>query len=257
MKRIGLLLLVFVLVGALVAGCGAPAKKKIVIGLDDHFAPMGFRDDKNNLVGFDIDMAKEAGKRLNMDVEFKPIDWNSKEVELNSKRIDMIWNGLTVTEKRKENILFSKPYMADHHVIVVLANSPIKSKADLAGKIVATQEGSSTVDAILKEPQIANSLKELKKYPDNVVTFIDLKAGRADAVVIDEISARYYITKKSKEADAYKIIDDKFPASFMAVGLRKSDTELQAQLQKVLDDMKKDGASAKISKEWFGEDLVL
>ena len=257
MKRIGLLLLVFVLVGALVAGCGAPAKKKIVIGLDDHFAPMGFRDDKNNLVGFDIDMAKEAGKRLNMDVEFKPIDWNSKEVELNSKRIDMIWNGLTVTEKRKENILFSKPYMADHHVIVVLANSPIKSKADLAGKIVATQEGSSTVDAILKEPQIANSMKELKKYPDNVVTFIDLKAGRVEAIVIDEISARYYITKKSKEVDAYKIIDDKFPSSMMAVGLRKSDTELQAQLQKVLDDMKKDGTSAKISKEWFGEDLVL
>ena len=100
-------------------------------------------------------------------------------------------------------------------------------------------------------------MKELKKYPDNVVTFIDLKAGRLDAIVIDEISARYYITKKSKEVDAYKIIDDKFPSSMMAVGLRKSDTELQAQLQKVLDDMKKDGTSAKISKEWFGEDLVL
>ena len=257
MKRIGLLLLVFVLVGALVAGCGAPAKKKIVIGLDDHFAPMGFRDDKNNLVGFDIDMAKEAGKRLNVDVEFKPIDWNSKEVELNSKRIDMIWNGLSVTEKRKENILFSKPYMAGQHVIVVLANSPIKSKADLAGKNVGTQEGSSTVDAILKEPQIANSMKELKKYPDNVVTFIDLKAGRLDAIVIDEISARYYITKKSKETDVYKILNDKFPSSLMAVGLRKSDIELQGQLQKVLDDMKKDGTSAKISKEWFGEDLVL
>lgn len=100
-------LLVLLLVGALVAGCGSSTPKKIVVGLDDNFPPMGFRDDKNNIVGFDIDMAKEASKRMGVAVEFKPIDWNSKEAELSSKRVDVLWNGLTITEQRKQNIAFS------------------------------------------------------------------------------------------------------------------------------------------------------
>lgn len=256
MKKIIVAVLVLVMAGLLIAGCGSTEKKKIVIGLDDNFPPMGFRDDKNNLVGFDIDLAKEAAKRLGMDVEFKPIDWNSKEVELNSKRIDMIWNGLTVTEKRQENILFSNPYMDNKQIIVVLTNSPVKTKADLAGLIVGTQEGSSSVDSIEKEPQVAKSFKELKKYPDNIAAFMDLKAGRVGAIVLDEIVARFYITKQLKKGDEYRVLDEDFGSEKTAVGLRKGDTELQKKLQKALDDMKKDGTSAKISKEWFGVDLV-
>ena len=108
------------LLGAMVVnGCGkkeepaatpaAPVPAKaIVIGSDDNFPPMGFRDEKNELVGFDIDLAKEAGKRLGVTVSFKPIDWSAKESELNGKRIDVLWNGLTITEERKANILFTK-----------------------------------------------------------------------------------------------------------------------------------------------------
>ena len=87
------------------------AATAIVIGLDDHFPPMGFRDDKNEIVGFDIDLAREAGKRLGLEVTFKPIDWSAKEAELSGKRIDVLWNGLTITEERKANILFTKPYL--------------------------------------------------------------------------------------------------------------------------------------------------
>ncbi len=255
MKRFLMLVFILALAGLMVAGCGGQ-KKKLVIGLDDNFPPMGFRDDKNVIVGFDIDLAKEAAKRLNMDVEFKPIDWNSKEVELNSKRIDMIWNGLTVTEKRKENILFSQPYMENGQIVVVLANSPIKTKADLAGKVVGTQEGSSSIDSMQKEPQVFNSLKELKKYPDNIAAFMDLASGRVDAIVLDELVGRYYITKKAKNPSEYRVLEQGFAAEQMAVGMRKGDTELQAKLQKVLDEMKKDGTSAKISKQWFGVDMI-
>ncbi|MBS0610512.1 MAG: transporter substrate-binding domain-containing protein, partial [Proteobacteria bacterium] len=148
--------------GALLAGCSkqepaapaaapAPAAEaKIVVGLDDNFPPMGFRDEKNELVGFDIDMAKEAAKRLGMQVDFKPIDWNAKEAELSGKRVDALWNGLTITEERKQNSAFTAPYMENHQIIVVPAGSAIKTKADLAGKIVGAQEGSSAVDAIKK-----------------------------------------------------------------------------------------------------------
>ena len=88
----------------------APAAvAKIVVGLDDNFPPMGFRNEKNELVGFDIDMAREAAKRLGVEVEFKPIDWSAKEAELSGKRVDALWNGLTITEQRKQNILFTAP----------------------------------------------------------------------------------------------------------------------------------------------------
>lgn len=253
MKKLLLSALALMLIGLLLAGCGGTAQKKIVVGLDDNFPPMGFRDDKNNIVGFDVDMAKEASKRMGIQVEFKPIDWNSKEVELNSKRVDVLWNGLTITEKRKENIAFTKAYMENRQIIVVNANSAIKGKADLAGKVVGTQEGSSSVEAIEKDAATLKSFKELKKYSDNVAALMDLKTGRLDAVVVDEIVGRYYIAKKAGE---YVILADHFGSEEYGVGLRKDDKELLTKLQKALDDMKKDGTSAKISKQWFGEDIV-
>jgi len=118
----------------------APAAiSKIVVGLDDNFPPMGFRDEKNELVGFDIDMAREAAKRMGMEVDFKPIDWSAKEAELSAKRVDVLWNGLTITEERKKNIAFTAPYMENHQIVVVAATSPIKAKADLAGKVVGAR----------------------------------------------------------------------------------------------------------------------
>jgi polar amino acid transport system substrate-binding protein len=252
-KKLIAAMLVLLVAGMLVAGCGGADKKKIVVGLDDNFPPMGFRDDKNNIVGFDVDMAKEAAKRLGMEVEFKPIDWNSKEAELSGKRVDMLWNGLTITEKRKENILFTKAYMENRQIIVVAANSPIKTKTDLAGKVVGAQDGSSSIEAIEKDTATMKSFKELKKFGDNVAALMDLKTGRLDAVVVDEIVGRYYIAKKPGE---YSIIADNFGSEEYGVGLRKDDKELLGKLQKAMDEMKKDGTSAKISKQWFGEDIV-
>jgi len=161
--------------GAALVGCSknenaqpaatpAPAAAaKIVVGLDDNFPPMGFRDEKNQLVGFDIDMAKEAAKRLGVEVEFKPIDWSAKEAELSGKRVDALWNGLTITEERKQNIAFTAPYMENHQIIVVPANSAIKGKADLAGKVVGAQEGSSAVDAVKKDDAVFKSFKEWRR----------------------------------------------------------------------------------------------
>lgn len=253
MKKLIAAIVVLLVAGMLAAGCGGGEKKKIVVGLDDNFPPMGFRDDKNNITGFDVEMAREATKRMGMEVEFKPIDWSSKEAELSGKRVDLLWNGLTITEKRKENILFSKPYMENRQIIVVMTNSPIKTKADLAGKTIGVQEGSSSADAIEKDAAAMQSFKELKKYADNVAALMDLKAGRLEAVVVDEIVGRYYIAKKPGE---YMILTDNFGSEEYGVGMRKGDKELQGKLQKAMDEMKKDGTSTKISQQWFGEDIV-
>ena len=259
MKRIISVVLLLVMAGVLFAGCGnttktEPAKKKIVIGLDDNFPPMGFKDEKNNIVGFDIDMAKEAAKRLGIEVEFKGIDWSSKEAELNSKRIDALWNGMNITEERKKNVLFSDPYMESKQLIFVLANSPIKSAADLKGKVVGVQQSSIGEEVVTKDEKLKATLKDFKKYPDCVAAFMDLKTGRLDAVVTDEILGRYYM---SKEAGTYIAIEQPLgEVGVYGVGFRKDDKELRDKVQNVLNEMKKDGTSAKISQKWFGADIV-
>jgi len=243
MTKPGLWLMAGLMAAMVVAGCGkkeepvaaapAPAPvaaKAIVIGLDDNFPPMGFRDDKNELIGFDIDLAKEAGNR-----------------------IDVLWNGLTITEERKANILFTKPYLENRQIIVVAEKSPITSKAQLKGKVVGVQDGSSAVEAVQKDEATAKSVKELKKFGDNVTALMDLSAGRLDALVVDEIVGRYYTAKKPGE---YRVLEDNFGTEEYGVGTRKGDTELSAKLDKALDDMKADGTAAKISTQWFGKDIV-
>lgn len=249
---------------SLLAACGqkdepapqaaAPAAaKKVVVGLDDNFPPMGFRDDKNELVGFDIDMAREAAKRMGIEVEFKPIDWSAKEAELNGKRVDALWNGLTITEERKKNIAFTAPYMANHQIILVAQASPVQTKADLAGRVVGAQDGSSAVDAIKKDAPVAASLKEVKLFGDNVTALMDLSAGRLDAVVVDEVVGRYLASKREGQ---YRVLEENFGTEDYGVGLRKEDTELLAKLDDTLTAMKKDGSAARIAQQWFGADII-
>lgn len=264
MKKTLYTLVAGVLAMSFLAGCGkkeeaqvaetpAPAAKTIVIGLDDNFAPLGFRDEKGELVGFDIDLAKEAGKRLGAEVTFKPIDWNAKEAELKGKRVDVLWNGLTITDERKANILFTAPYLENHQIIIVNADSPIKAKVDLNGKVVGVQDGSSAVDAVEKDADAAKKIKELKKFGDNVTALMDLSAGRLDAIVVDEIVGRYYIAKKP---DQFRILDENFGTEDYGVGTRLDDTPLKDSLDKALADMKADGSAAAISTKWFSKDII-
>jgi len=265
MKKLTSLLMLSLTAGVLLSGCGnkdsAPAAQsaaapamptKIVIGLDDNFPPMGFRNEKNELVGFDISMAQEATRRMGIEAEFKPIDWSAKEAELNGKRVDMLWNGLTITEERKKNIAFTSPYMENHQIIVVPKSSTIKTKAELAARVIGIQDGSSAIDAVQRDP-IAASFKELKKFGDNVTALMDLSTGRLDAVVLDEVVGRYYTAKRP---DDYAVLEDNFGTEEYGVGLRKDDSALLAGLQKALDEMKADGSAARISTEWFGKDII-
>lgn len=223
---------------------------KLVIGLDDNFPPMGFRDEKGELVGYDIDMAREATKRMNIEAEFKPIDWSAKEAELKGKRVDALWNGMTITEERKKNVAFTKPYMVNHQIIIVTSKSPIQNKADLAGKVVGVQDGSSAVDAIAKDEAVSKSIKELKNFGDNVTALMDLSTGRLDAVVVDEVVGRYYTSKKPGE---YRILADNLGAEEYGVGIRLEDTALLAKLDETLEAMRADGTAKTIYAKWFEE----
>lgn len=266
MKKIALLVMTIIAVSLLLAGCGSSKstsakvtneikeKGEFVVGLDASFPPMGFKNEKGEIVGFDIDLAKEAAKRMGLKVSFKPVDWDGVLMSLNNKDIDVIWNGLTITQERQQKINFSKPYLQNRQIIVVQANSDIKTKQDLAGKVVGLQLGSSSETALSGDAETAKSIKEVKKYSDNTEALMDLKAGRVDAVVVDEVVGRYYIAKKPGD---YKVLEDNFGKESYGVGIRKSDSAFKAELDKVLDEMKADGTADKISKTWFGESIIL
>lgn len=242
------------------AGCSnrakdAMSKEKLVLGFDDTFVPMGYKDDKGEIVGFDIDLAKEVSKRIGKEITFQSIDWSMKESELNSGNIDLIWNGYSITKEREDKVSFTRPYLDNRQVIITLAESKINSKADLKGMKVGAQNESSAVDAINMEPELLKSFEGGKVYTfeTNNEALMDLEAKRIDAVVADEVLARYYINKKG--ADKYKILKDDFGSEAYGVGIRKGDSALLDKLNKAFDDMKKDGTAKKISEKWFGQDI--
>ncbi|MHA6528784.1 amino acid ABC transporter substrate-binding protein [Paenibacillus sp. BAC0078] len=240
---------------AAIAGCSSSSGHdgKLVIGIDDKFAPMGFRDDNNEIVGFDIDYAKAAAEKMGKEVTFQPIDWSSKESELNSGRIDMIWNGYTITDERKEKVLFTKPYLENSQVVVVLADSSLTKLDDLAGKEVGLQSLSSAADALNSSP-VKAKIANVSEFPDNVLALTDLKSKRLDGVVIDEVVAKYYM---SKEPGTYKLLAESLAPEQYGIGIKKGNAALLTELQKALDELSSDGTAAEISKKWFGENKVL
>lgn len=261
MKKILALCIMMVFAAAAMAGCGSDTAgqengKKIVVGLDDSFPPMGFKDEKNEIVGFDIDLAREAAKRLGREVEFKAIDWNSKEAELKSGRVDILWNGLDITEQRKENMLFSDPYMDNRQIVFVAKNhgTAVAGEADLAGLTVGTQSGGTTEEYFTGNTALRESMKEVKYYPDYITAFMDLENGRLDAVVGDEIIGRYYISKHPENIEAVNVAIG--AVSQFGFAFRKEDQALRDEVQKVFDAMKADGTVAKISEKWFNEDIT-
>lgn len=260
MKRFTFLLMLSALI-AVLAACGSTddtssdskEKQSIVIGIDDKFAPMGFRDESNEIVGFDIDLARAAAEYMDVEVTFQPIDWKTKETELSSGRIDLIWNGYTITDERKEKVLFTKPYLENAQVVITLKDSEIKALSDLAGKEVGIQSLSSALDALNANP-VKDEVKKVIEFPDNVLALTDLKIGRVDAVVIDKVVAEYYMTK---ETDTFVLVEESLAPELYGVGVKKGNEALLEKLQAALDTMNEDGKAAEISTKWFGEDRVL
>ena len=269
-KRVGLALVVCLLLSVVMLGCGDKAETPVapeetsladiqekgyfVVGLDDAFPPMGFREEgTNQIVGFDIDLATEVASRLGVEARFQPVVWETIIEELNGGMIDLIWNGLTITPARQEQIAFTQPYMEDKQLIVVRKDSDISSKEDLAGKIIGLQAGSSAYDAVEADAETFDSLEEIMQFGGNDEALMDLAAGRLDAVVVDEVVGRYYIAKR---ADDYTILEDNFGVEEFGVGLRQSDQSFIDAVQQALDGMKADGTSLIISQKWFGDNVI-
>ena len=226
--------------------------KTYVIGLDDTFAPMGFLNEKGELVGFDVELAQKAAEEMGIKIEYQPIDWTVKETELDSGNIDFLWNGYSITPEREKKVLFSDPYMDNRQIIVTLKDSPVNSKANLEGKRITVQGESSALEAVMKDEAFVNALAEPPvEYATNTECFKDIEAKRCDAIVVDEVLARYYMKQNGEEK--YKVLDENFGEEQFAVGMRKDDAALQEALNKALAKLKEDGTYDEIYKKYFAD----
>lgn len=238
--------------GTTAAETAEAAGGTLIVGFDQDFPPMGFVGDNGEYTGFDLDLAKEVASRLGLEYKAQPIAWDSKDMELESGNIDCIWNGFTITG-REDDYTWTTPYMANKQVFVVANDSDIKSQADLAGKVVEVQADSSAEAALKENQDLANTFGQLLTTPDYNTAFMDLEQGAVDAVAMDVIVAGYQI--KQRNAD-FKILDDSLSEEEYGVGFKKGNTELRDKVQGVLEEMAADGTLAKISDEWFGEDVT-
>jgi len=258
MKRITAIILVLLLMLS-AAACskgskvtGTVVEGTLTVGFDQEFPPMGFVDDNGEFAGFDLDLAAEVAKRLDLKLELQPIAWDSKDFELESKNIDCIWNGFTINE-REDSYTWTDPYMANTQVFVVRADSGISSLADLAGKTVMVQSDSSAEKALGKRTDLVESFGELLTAADYNSALMDLESGAVDAVAMDNIVASYHIEKKGA---GFAILNEELAAEDYGVGFLLGNEALRDKVQAALEEMAKDGTLAKISNEWFGKDIT-
>ena len=188
-----------------------------------------------------------------MGIEYKPIDWNSKDMELDSGTINCIWNGFTMTG-REDDYEWSDPYMKNEQIFVVRGDSEYTSAADLEGKVINVQMDSSAQHALDENQELASTFAEIRPVADYLTCLMELESGAVEAVAMDEVFASYYITQNDKD---FRILDDVIAEEEYGVGFKKGNTQLRDQVNDTLKEMAKDGTLAEISEKWFGEDLTI
>ena len=253
MKKLISLALTAVMAVTLLAGCaGANKEKTFTVGFDAEFPPMGFVNGDGEYVGFDLDLAKETANRLGLKFVAQPINWDAKDNELNSGNIDCIWNGFTISG-REDKYTWTDAYMNNNQVVVVNSDSGIAALSDLAGKTVAVQKDSSGLQALKDNEALSSTFGKLLEEDSYLNAMMELESGAVDAIVMDEIVARYEIKTSGKN---FTVLDEAVASEAYGVGFKLGNDALRNDVQKTLEDMAKDGTLAKISNQWFGSDVT-
>ena len=232
--------------------------KKVVIGFDNTFVPMGFQDKSGKNIGFDIDLANAVFEKYGIKVEWQAINWDLKETELKNGNIDLIWNGYSKTEERESVVQFTKQYMVNEQVIVVKKSKNIKSISQLKDKVLGAQNGSSGYDTFNEKPEVLQNIvknNDATQYESFNEALIDLENDRIDALLIDRVYANYYLKQQNK-LDDYSILNAGYESEAFAVGARKADITLVNKINEAFYELYKTGKFQEISKKWFGEDVA-
>jgi polar amino acid transport system substrate-binding protein len=224
--------------------------EKFVVGFNAAFPPFGYKDDNGSYIGFDLALAEEVANRNNWTFVAQPIiDWNTKEVELNSDVVDCIWSEFTING-RESDYTWSDPYFNTTQVFIVKNDSNISSVSDLKGKTVEIQEGSSALETLnTKNETLKDSFDKLIEIKEYDTGFMDLESGACDALIADAGVAHYHIAEKFGDGN-YKILDEPLSYEQYGIGFKKGNTELRDQVQKTLDEMFEDGTIDRIAQDY-------
>ena len=264
---ITLIVMILVITGCASGGKEKPRKdnwndfqtaKKVVIGFDNTFVPMGFQDKSGKDVGFDIDLANAVFEKYGIKVQWQAINWDLKETELKNGNIDLIWNGYSKTDERESIVQFTKQYMVNEQVIVVKKSKNIKAISDLKDKVLGAQNGSSGYDTFNSSPEVLKNIvknNDATQYESFNEALIDLENDRIDALLIDKVYANYYLKQQNK-LDDFNILNAGFESEAFAVGARKADITLVNKINEAFHELYREGTFQKIANKWFGEDVA-
>lgn len=227
----------------------SPTESKIfVVGLDPNLEPLGYVDENGDIVGFEVDLAKEVARRNGYEVSFKTLEWEEMTKELIDGKINCIWSGYSITEEREQYVLFSEPYVIRGQVIVTMEDSGIKNESDLLGKTISVQKNSQAAIMFSSDKNFIKNA-EICEFDTLDECFLDLQSGRSEAIMISESEARNYL--ENNQNNSYKVLEKVYGGEEYAVGVRKEDEAFVNVINQTLDEMKNDGTYDAIYDRWF------
>ena len=259
MKKMIALLLALILCLSLAACDAKKEAKTFTVGFDAEYPPYGYMDDDGEYTGFDLEMAEAVCKVNGWELVKKPINWDSKDMELETDAIDCIWNGFTVTG-RESQYTWTDPYVDNSIVWIVKADSGIESAADLAGKVVVTQSGSSAYTALTAEEDndenlaLAASFAELQSVADYNTAFANLDSGLVEAIAVDIGVAKYQLDSRSD--DSLKMLDEPLSTEQYAIGFKLGNEELRDEVWEAVLKLVEDGTFMELAEKYELSDMV-
>ena len=234
--------------------CSAEEDTTFIVGFDAEYPPYGYMDDNGEYTGFDLELAQAVCDLYGWELEKRPIDWDSKDMELNSGAIDCIWNGFTMNG-REEEYTWSVPYVDNSQVIVVAEDSGITDLSGLAGKIVGVQAASAALELLSEggdQADLAATFGTLQQFPEYNSAFVELQAGSIDAIAMDVGVANYQL----KEKEGYTILDETLNSEQYAIGFKLGNEELRDQVNDALATLLEDGTFDELAEKYELTDMV-
>ena len=228
----------------------------LVLGMDDSFPPMGFRDENNELVGFDIDLSTEVCNKLGMKLKVQTISWAAKEQELDSGNIDCIWNGFGYTEERNEAMTLSDMYIKDESIFFVKKDAQYMSQEDLKDKKIGIQSG-SIQERRLNDSAFGKEIEEVVGYTDYLTALMDLEIGNIDAVYMSKITGTYIMQSQNKQLKTFEATGISSGEAGMVIAFKKGNIELKDKIENAIAELRTEGKLKEISEKWFGEDITI
>ena len=217
------------------------------------FSPMNFKDENNELTGFETEFGTLVCEKIGVTPQFQEIDWDSKEIELNSKNIDCIWNGMTITEERAQNMSITDPYMENRQVMIVKAENKDKYTNDVTDASVVAEKGSTGEELAMGDEFFKNA--KYTALDSQAKAVMEVEAGTSDICLGDYVMACGTVGEGTDYEDL-TFIDKNFENQNYGIAFRKG-SDVTAEVNKAIDELIEEGKLQEVAKKYNLQDLLI